>query len=193
MAGDPNNVEVWSDADVYIGGLTATNPTAGAAFVLNATSGGTAGVVDKWDFVGLLDGSAGFAESQTNDSTDYNAWGVGVVATQKKNLAITKTFTCLEDNPIALSLRYDTTGLTPTGSNYSGNLKGRDLNNKFKIAFQVQSGTLIQRLISKNYAIVDSVGDAVQGEDNIASFSVTVKIIPDSSNVYWVAYKGAAS
>ena len=34
MAGDTDNVAVWSEADVLIGSLTATNPTAGAAFLL---------------------------------------------------------------------------------------------------------------------------------------------------------------
>lgn len=193
MAGNPSNAIAWSTADVYLASLAATNPTAGATFTLNATSGGTAGVVNAWDFVGLLDGSAGFAETQAFDSTDFSAWGAGVIATNKKNLAITKTFTCLEDNPTALALRYDTTGLTVTGANYSGTLKGRNLNTQYKVAFQVQTGTLGLRLISKNYAVVDSVGDATQGEDNISSFAVTMKVIPNSSGVYWDVYKGVLS
>lgn len=189
MSGDTDNVAVWSEADVLLGSLTATNPTAGAAFTLN--DGDT--VTTEWDFAGILDGSAGFSESQTNDSTDFPGWGVGTVATSRKNLTITRTFTVLEDNPITLGLRYDTTGLTVNASGYTGTLAGRDLNGKFKVAFEVRTGTTIKRLISKNYAQVDSIGDTTEGEDNIASFPVTVKIYPDANGEFWVTYKGAAA
>lgn len=195
MAGDTDNVAVWSEADVLIGSLTATNPTAGAAFTLN-TAGGTP-VTDQWDFAGILDGSAGFSESQSNDSTDYTGWGVGTVATSRKNLTITRTFTVLEDNPITLGLRYDTSDVTfnSTGgySGYSGTLAGRDLNEKFKVAFETRSDGVVKRLISKNYAQIESIGDVSEGEDNTASFSVTVKIYPNASGEFWETYKGAAS
>ena len=184
MAGDVSNVAVWSEADVLIGPLTATNPTAGAAFLL--TSG-------NWDFAGILDGGAGFVESQSNTSTDHTGWGYGTVATTRKDLTITRTFTALEDNEQTLSLRYDTSGVTFATGTYSGDLAGRDLQDKFKIAFEVRTGTTIKRLISKNYAQVDSLGDVTENEDGLASLPVTVKIYPDSSGVFWETYKGAAS
>lgn len=193
MAGDTENVAVWSEADVLIGSLTATNPTAGAAFTLNDPDADPDPIDDQWDFVGILDGSAGFAETQANDSTDFPGWGIGTVATSRKNLAITRTFTVLEDNPITQALRYDTSGLTVSGTGYSGNLAGRDLFHKFKIAFETRTSETVKRLISKNHAEVDSIGDVTEGEDNVASFSVTVKIYPDASGLYWVTYKGAAS
>ena len=193
MAGDTDNIEVWSEADVLIGSITATDPTAGADFTMNAPPTTTT----EWDFAGLLDGGAGFAESMTNDSASYSAWGVGEVATSRRNLAVTKTFTVLEDNKVTQGLRWDTTGVTYTtvdgGVGYSGTLKGRDLNEKFKIAFETRSGTVIKRYITKNYAQIESVGDRSEGEDGMESFSVTVKIYPDADGNFWTVYKGAAS
>lgn len=188
MAGDTDNVAVWSEADVLVSGLTSTNPTAGAAFTLN---GGA--VTTQWNFAGILDGSAGFAETQSNDSTDFSGWGVGTVATTRKNLAITRTFTVLEDNMTTLGFRYDVSGITVSGAGYSGTLGARDLSKKFKIAFETRTGATIKRLISKNHAEIESIGDVTEGEDNIASFPVTVKIYPDANGDFWVTYKGAAA
>ena len=189
MAGDTDNVAVWSEADVLLGSLTATNPATNAAFLLNADPT----PVTEWDFAGILDGAAGFGETQANDSTDFMGWGVGVIASSKKNLAVTRTFTVLEDNPITLGLRYDTSAIVVAGTGYSGTLAGRDLNEKFKIAFETRSGGVLKRLISKNYAMIDSIGDVTEGEDNVASFAVTVKVFPNASNELWVTYKGAAA
>jgi hypothetical protein len=192
VAGDTTNVAVWGAADVFIGSLTAPIPSTNAAFTLNATSGGTG--TTNWDFVGILDGSAGFAESQAFDSTDFNGWGYGVVASSKKNLAITRTFTCLEENLITLALRYDASGVTNTSGNLAGTLKGRNLNNKFRVAFETRATGVVERYISNNYALIDAIGDATYGEDNLASFAVTVKVFPTvsgSTATYWNYYKGA--
>lgn len=258
MAGDTDNVAVWSEADVLVGSLTATNPTAGAEFLLNnsprvvtvgttnastaitaasgtfsttqdvgasitgtgipvgatlsavgsttsatlsaaatATGASVSATITRlpgqWDFAGILDGSAGFNETQANDSTDFNGWGVGVVATSRKNLVITRTFTVLEDNATTLGLRYDTSGLVVAGDGYSGTLAGRDLSHKFKIAFETRTSDTVKRLISKNHAEIDSIGDVTEGEDNTASFPITVKIYPDANGEFWQTWKGAAA
>lgn len=187
MAGDVDNVAVWAEADVLIGPETATDPVAGADFLL--TEG-------EWDFVGILDGAAGFTESQSNTSTDHTGWGYGTVATTRKDLTITRTFTALEDNETTLGLRYDTAGVTFGADTYSGSLAGRDLQDRFKIAFEVRTGTTIKRMISANFAQIDSIGDVSENEDGLASMSVTVKIYPDTTSgepVYWNVYKGAAA
>lgn len=187
MAGDVNNVAVWADADVLLGDLTATNPTGGAPFDTTTTGG--------WSFVGILDGGNGFVESQSNDSSDFTGWGMGVVATTRSNLAITRQFTAIEDNIETLGLRYNADGVTPGtgGDGYSGNLAARDLQKKFKIAFEVRTGDELKRVVSSNYAQIDSIGDATEGETALQSVQVTVKIYPDSSGNYWSTYKGAAA
>lgn len=188
MAGNIDNVAVWSEADVLIGPLAALTPIDGADFDM---VGG-----DAWAFAGILDGAAGFSESQSSTSTPHYGWGYGEIATTRKDLAIMRTFTALEDNEETLALRYDTTGITFASGGYSGELAGRDLQKKFRIAFEVRTGSTIKRWVSKNFAQVDTIGDVSENEDNLAQLPVTVKIYPeivDGQPVYWETFKGAAS
>jgi hypothetical protein len=185
MSGDTTNVTLFPDADVLIGAVTSDSPADGEDFALTGT--------DPWVFAGILDGSAGFTEDQANDSQDFFGWGVGVIATGRKNLVITRTFTALEDNPETLGLRYDTTGITFASGGYTGDLAGRDLQRRFRIAAQLQVGDTLKRMISKNYAQIDTLGTVTEGEDAIFSLPVTVKIYPeiiDGKPVYWETYKG---
>lgn len=181
MSGDVTKAAVWAGADVYIAdSLSAASPVGGAAF------SGT-----DWDLVGLLNGEEGFEEERETDSTDHYAWGSILVATSRKNFKITRKFVALEDNETVMGLVYDASGITWTGANYSGTLKKPDLQRKFRIGFQVQTGNVIKRLISKNYAQVDEVGSSKEGENDLASREITVCIYPDSNGVLWETYKGA--
>jgi hypothetical protein len=193
MAGDADNVTVWADADVLIGDVAATIPSGGADFTLNDPDHTPTPVTGQWDFAGILDGGQGFPESQSADGTDFFGWGKGVTATGRKNLAITRQFTCEEDNLVTLGLRYDTTDITPSADGYEGDLGGRNLQRKLKVAFQVETDGIINRRVSKNYAQIDAIGDVVESEDGIPLVPITVKIYPDSAGKYWAAYKGAAA
>lgn len=185
MAGNTDNVAVWSEADVLIGPLTAVTPADGVDFSLVGA--------DAWAFAGILDGAAGFSEAQTSASTPHYGWGYGEIATTRKDLAITRTFTAIEDNEETLALRYDTSGVTFTGANYTGELAGRDLQAKFRMAFETRSGATIKRFVTKNFAQIESLGDVSETEDNLANLPVTVKIYPeivDGQPVFWEVYKG---
>jgi len=72
VAGDPTNASLWTDADVYVGPLSATNP---------ATIDDPFGV--DWGLVGLLDGDEGFSESRDEDKDDKYAWGGILVRTSR--------------------------------------------------------------------------------------------------------------
>lgn len=185
MAGDTENVAVWAEADILIGNLDAPIPDAGEDFDLTGDH--------SWRFAGILDGSAGFVESQSSTNQDHTGWGVGVIATTRKDLTITMAFTALEDNEQTLSLRYNTEGITFDGSSYSGDLAGRDLQKKFRIARVVRSGTKMKRQVTKNFAQIDTLGDVTENEDGLASLPVTVKIYPvieGGRPVYWTTDKG---
>lgn len=191
MSGDSSNVTLWPDADVLIGSVASDSPADGEAFALTGS--------DPWAFAGILDGDAGFTEDQSSDSTDFSGWGVGVVATGRRNLVITRTFTALEDNAETLALRYSTDGVTFTGANYTGTLAGRDLQKRFRLAFQTQLGDQLKRNISKNYVQIDSLGTVTEGENAIFSLPVTVKIYPEITTdpdsglaiaTYWETYRG---
>jgi hypothetical protein len=180
MAGDPNNTEVWANADVYIAATSATNPTGGAAFGI------------EWDFVGLLSGDDGFTESNSADSTDHSAWGYGVIKTTRRNAKTTVAFTMLEDNETVFDLFYPGHAVTFTGADYDGIVNVPNLQAKFKIGLQVETDGVIRRKISRNYAQVDTRGDAKEGENDLQSRQVTCIVYPDSSQGLWDVYKGAA-
>lgn len=181
MAGDPSNAAVWSNADVYIGALTAVNPTAGAAFGVD------------WDAVGLLNGDDGFSESIAMDSSDFYAWGGILVATTRKNFKLTRAFTMYEENETVLDLWFPGNTITTTDDVTSGDIVVPDLNAKFKIAFETRQGSTIKRVISANYAQVDARGDNKEGESDLASRPCTVAIYPDATGKLFNYYKGPAS
>lgn len=172
MAGTPSNAAVWANADVYIGALTAVDPVDGAAFGVD------------WDAVGLLNGDDGFSESIDMDSSDFYAWGGILVATTRKNFKLTRSFTAYEDNATVFDLWYPGHDVTFDGSGgYTGTVNVPDLQAKFKIAFEVRTGSTIKRVISKNYAQVDSRGESKDGEGDLASRPCTVAIYPADVDV----------
>lgn len=174
MAGDPTNAAVWANADVYIGALDAAIPAPGAPFGAD------------WDAVGLLNGDDGFTESMGMDTTDFNAWGAGIIFTTRKNLKVTRQFTAYEDNETVFDLWYpghDVTFDNDGSGGYSGDIYVPDLQAKFKIAFETRSGDVIKRVISANYAQVDDRGDNKEGESDLASRPFTVIIYPAAADV----------
>lgn len=194
MAGDPAKTGVWGGADVLIGSLTATIPASGAAFTMNESSGGTAGVTDQWDFVGLLDGGEGFSESVEQDSTDHSAWGYGVIATTYGNQKVTKTFTALEDNETVLNLVYDASGVTfNADGTYDGVLKQKDYTERVKIAFVNTSGGDEKRRISHNYATIAPTDAGSESEDSLQTKGFTATIYPSTDKSIWHASRDNGS
>lgn len=181
MAGNPNAAAVWAGADVYIGDLTAVNPVAGAAYSAD------------WDKVGLLNGDDGFSEKISVDSSDFYAWGGILVATTRRNFKLTRDFTAYEDNATMYDLWYPGNTLTWTGDDFEGDIVVPDLQHKFKIAFQTETGSTIKRVTCANYAQLDDRGDSKEGENDLASRQATVVIYPDATGKLFHTYKGAAA
>lgn len=86
MARNKNNVNIWQDAHVYVSDTK------------ELPASGDAEVPASWDEVGLLNGEAGLDEQRKWDEAKEHAWGVGHVATSRKNFEMTRTFEALEDN-----------------------------------------------------------------------------------------------
>lgn len=194
MSGNPTNAAVWGGADVLIGSITATIPVGNAAFTMNETSGGTSGVTNQWDFVGILDGGQGFEESIETTSTDHEGWGFGVIATTYKGTKVTKTFTALEENRTVMGLVYDISGMTfdDEAGTYVGDLKIRDNTTRVRIAFVTTSGATERRMISKNYATIAATAAGSESEEALASKGFTATIVPDSGKTLYYTYKGAS-
>lgn len=101
MAGDPNNVKIWAEADVYI--IIPSDLIGDIADVMPAS------ISDPLPSLcrpaGLLNGDAGFEESVEWDKTEHPAWGYGTIKIGFKNFKMTRKFTTLEENPTVAYLR----------------------------------------------------------------------------------------
>lgn len=164
MAGNPDNANIWGDADVYVGDLDAPNPATVDAPFSNA-----------WGLVGLLDGDEGFTEARNWDSDDFFAWGNLLIRTARRNFALTRQFTALETNAVTLGLVWPGSGpgtrVVPKG------------NNPKKLAFETVDGDRVVRAITRRYAEVESVDDIKDSESDLRKYAITVKIYPDADGV----------
>lgn len=163
MAGDPSNVALWTDADVYIGGTDAADP---------ADEDTEFGV--DWDLVGLLNGDDGFTDSRDEDVNDHFAWGGILVKTSRKNFKLTRSFTALEYNEVTRDLIWPD---SPAGQIVVPHPK------RVKIAFETREGTKIHRLISKYQAEVTVDGDVNTNETDLTQFPLIATIYPDDDGV----------
>ena len=187
--GDPTNAPVWAKGAVLLGSLTATLPTHPAAFTLNATSGGTAGVTTEWDPVGMLDDDSPFDNGEESiDVTSHSAFGFGIYAKTYKNQEERFTFTALETTLVTLGLLYDASGVSETGGAISGKLKQRDPSEQFRIALQRENDTQLERKVSESYATIDSLTRSMT--DGKSVYTVTVTVYPTAAKELYDYYLG---
>lgn len=158
MAGDPTNASLWTDADVYVGPLSAPDPeTVDDAFS------------SEWGLVGLLDGDEGFTESRDEDTDDKYAWGGILVRTSRAHFKLTKSFTVLEDNEVTRSLIWP-------GSTETKIIVPKPA--RIKLAFETREGDIVKRLITAQYAEVDLDGDVQENETDLTAYSLVATIFP---------------
>lgn len=191
--GDPAaNAPVFNKYAVLVGGLTATIPNAPAAFTFNETSGGTSGVTNQWDVVGALEEDNPFSNGEESiDVTSHTAAGFGVYAKTYRNQEETIEFTALETTLITLGLLYDASGVTDTSGTLEGKLKQRDPSETFRIAFQRENATAMERRVSENYAQINTI---TRNTDNGRStYTVSVTVYPTSDNELYDYYLGPLS
>lgn len=162
MSGNPDNANIWADADVYV----STN----LAATLPASASAPFGV--DWSLVGLLDPEAGMSESRSEDVKDHYAWGGLLVATSRSKFKLTKKFTVLEDNAVTRSLIWP-------GSGAGEIVVPRPA--KILIAFEVRDGGQVKRVISANYAEVTVDGDLATSETDLSKATLMATIFPDST------------
>lgn len=166
MSGDPTNVNLWADADVYY----STNLA--AAIPANAS---TAFGVD-WTLVGLLDGAAGMEHLRDQDKKDHFAWGGILVKTSRKNFKQTIKFSALENNAATRSLIWpgssDTQLIVPKPA-------------QLMIALERREGGKVHRLITANYAQLDVDGSIKDSEEDLTKIPMILTIFPTTGGVLW--------
>lgn len=170
MSGTPSNAHVWSDADVYVGPLSAENP-ASISEEFDFT----------WELVGLLDGESGFVHSREENTNDLYAWGGILVRTTRQNFKTSVTFTALESNAVTKEL------IWPGSS--AGQLKVPRPVRK-KLALELRDGDTVRRLISAHEVEISLNSDITQNESDIESFEFVATIFPDPEGVLWIEQEG---
>lgn len=163
MSGDPGNVALWADADVYTGPTSATDP----ADVDTAFGG-------DWDLVGLLDGDDGFTQARDEDVNDHFAWGGILVRTSRRNFKETVKFSALEYNDVTRDLIWPD---SPPGELVVPHPK------RIKIAFETREGDVTHRLISAYQAEVAVDGDINVNETDLSKYQLVATIYPTSGGV----------
>lgn len=160
---DPENVDLWADADLFVAPLATANPIdIDAAFGVG------------WEQVGLLDGDAGYTTSQNEDRTDYFAWGGIYLRTSSRNYKMERTFTLLEDNAVTRDLIWP-------GSTTTEIFVPRP--KRIKLGFEVRDGTAKRRLITALAAEVRVDGDITENESDLTRYPMRATIFPDPSQV----------
>ncbi|WP_054812105.1 hypothetical protein [Nocardia arizonensis] len=86
---NPEAVQIYSDAAVYVGKTLTPNNPATIAADFDAT----------WDNLGILNGDDGIKNAREWDTTEHFGWGIGRYRKGHKNYKESKVVTCLESNP----------------------------------------------------------------------------------------------
>ena len=160
----------------------------------NATATGTVTAslgaqTGDWDVVGALHEDNPFSNGEESiDETKHTAAGFGVYAKTFKNQEETIEFTALETTLVTLGILYDASGVTDTAGVLEGTLAQRDPTETFRIAFQRENATAIERRVSSNHAQINSITRA-QNSDR-AEYTVSVTIYPNADGDLYEYYLG---
>lgn len=166
MSGDPNNANVWNDADIYIGTLGAALP---------ATIDDPWGV--DWDLAGLLDGQAGVVESE-DFQDDEILWSWGGVATRQilARPLYARTFTFHEYNDVTRAVVYP--GSTTT-KRYASRPQ------RVALGFEFRDGDLAitEREATTGFAVIRRDGEITRSESGLAVYPMRAVIFPNSEDL----------
>ncbi|NKS62372.1 hypothetical protein GS966_20015 [Rhodococcus hoagii] len=158
MARNKNNVNIWEDAHVYVND------------VLDLPASGDAPVPESWKEVGILNGEAGFDEQRKWDEAKEHGWGVGHVATSRKNFEMTRTFEALEDNDV-------TSELYEPGSTADDVVVPRPAR-KYILFETINQNGKVERRITREKADIWAPGSK-RSESGVASKAFTADIFAD--------------
>lgn len=174
MAGNPDNVHLWSEADVLFYNAV-TLPVADIPTDVTTAFVTTTG---KWGYAGLLVGDDGIDIQREWDEADIPAWGYGTILVSSRNFKATGKVSVRETNPIVQSVLWPgstaSTIVVPQPSSQFVAIEKRGSNGEVK------------RLISKRPCRLWIPNDkAVEG--NNTPYEVNIRIFPNSAKELFLA------
>jgi hypothetical protein len=107
MAGNPSNVRLFTEADVFVYKNPTLNPADVPADVtepLNTSIAWDAATGVKWGYLGILVGADGIDLAREWSETDITGWGYGTILVASKDFKATVTVSAREDNPVMQSI-----------------------------------------------------------------------------------------
>lgn len=107
MAGNPSNVRLYTEADVFVykgTTLAGADIPADVTEPFDTTVAWDAATGVKWGYLGMLVGADGIDTAREWDETDIDAWGYGVILVASKNFKATVTVNAREDNAVMQSI-----------------------------------------------------------------------------------------
>ncbi|WP_349318863.1 hypothetical protein [Mycolicibacterium canariasense] len=122
MAGNPSNVRLYTEADVFVYKqpvLAAEDIPADVTESFNTTVAWDAvnQATVKWGYLGILVGADGIDTQREWNETDITGWGYGTILVASKDFKATVTVNAREDNPVVQSILWpgssDTTLVVP--------------------------------------------------------------------------------
>lgn len=178
MAGNPDNVVLWTEADVLLYNATTLSvddlpDTITDPFV--TTTG-------KWGYIGLLVGADGIDIQREWDETDIPAWGYGTIIVASKDFKCTGTASAREDNPVVQSILWpgstDTTLVVP------------DPAHQFVAIEKRAASGQKHRMISKRPARLWIANEKKVEGDN-TPYEVNMRIFPNAARELFLVQKTA--
>ncbi len=173
MGGNPLQVDIWDNADVWIHRAIKEDGTpwefddivpASVDVAFEDVPGA------QWELVGLLNGEDGFAETVEFDESAYNAWGYGEILKSYRNRRMERKFVALERNAV-------TEYLESPGDTDQYVIDAKPA--RVFLAFEVRTDTAkVKRRITPVPATVKS-GGRTDNEQDMSSVEYTASIFPD--------------
>lgn len=189
MAGNPDNVRLYTEADVFVYKQPALNPADVPAdttepFDTSIAWDAADQSTVKWGYLGILVGADGIEMQREWDETDITGWGYGTILVASKDFSARVTVSFREDNPVTQSVLWP--GSTDT------TLKVPDPAHMFFAFEKRTAGGYIDRKIGKRPSrlwvpnINDPEGDNTPRE-------LTARIFPNSARELFTWQHGDAA
>ena len=122
MAGNPSNVRLFTEADVFVYRQTVLDPDdipedVTDPFDTTVAWDAVNQATVKWGYLGILVGAEGIDTAREWNETDIPGWGYGTILVASKDFKATVSLQAREDNPVVQSILWpgssDTTLVVP--------------------------------------------------------------------------------
>lgn len=178
MAGNPENVDIWSGADVF--------------FDFTRTAPAPTDLTTAWDALwipaGLLNGDDGMTESRDESSEDHFAWGSILVRTTFGQHKRTVSVVMLEDNATVFELINpgDSTRTVADGVITSEVYVPQ--RRKLRMGLELKDGAKTKRRIIETVELGE-VAEVQSAENTMQQYNATLSVYPDGAGKLWTDLK----